>query len=134
KLPESILRHQKLPGPIWKHPNANFRDIHRNLQYLNSKIHTIKQILSSPYTIDYYTLIGLRRGCKRTDVERTHLLLCLRHMPDKASHFVERCEFVDKRDIDAVKDQDHCCKRPTHAYDCIMKKKQRSKKQLKGIE
>ncbi|KAH9306654.1 hypothetical protein KI387_011058, partial [Taxus chinensis] len=104
-LHESILRHQKLPGPIWKHPNANFRDIHGNLQYLNSKIHTIKQRLSSPYTIDYYTLIGLRRGCKRTDVERTHLLLCLRHRPDKASHFVERCEFVDERDIDAVKDQ-----------------------------
>lgn len=104
-LYESILRQHKFPGPVWKHQKLNYRDVHGNLQFLNSKILTMKQRLSSPYTIDYYTLIGLRRGCTRADVERAHLLLCLRHRPDKASHFVDRCEFVDERDIDAVKDQ-----------------------------
>ncbi|KAH9298329.1 hypothetical protein KI387_030011, partial [Taxus chinensis] len=142
-LHESILCHQKLPGPKWKHPNANFRDIHKNLQYLNSKIHIIKQRLSNPYTIDYYTLIGLRRGCKRTDVERTHLLLCLRHRPDKASHFVKRCEFVDERDIDAVKDQAHVSalmlyrllqKPYTYIMTCIMEEEAEKQKQLKAIK
>ncbi|GLJ09066.1 hypothetical protein SUGI_0101100 [Cryptomeria japonica] len=142
-LHESILRHQKLPGPIWKHPNANFRDIHANLQHLNSKIHTMKQSLSSSYTIDYYTLIGLRRGCSRTDVERAHLLLCLRHRPDKASHFVERCEFVDERDIDAVKDQARASalmlyrllqKAYTYIMTSIMEEEAEKQKQLRAIE
>ncbi|KAH9322051.1 hypothetical protein KI387_016690, partial [Taxus chinensis] len=142
-LHESILRHQKLPGPIWKHPNANFKDIHGNLQYLNSKIHTIKKRLSSPYTIDYYTLIGLRRGCKRTDVEWTHLLLFLRPRPDNASHFVERCEFVDERDIDVVKDQARVSalmlykllqKSYTYIMTCIMDEEAEKQKQLKAIE
>lgn len=104
-LYESTLRQQKFPGPVWKPQKLSFRDIHGNLQFLKSKILNMKQRLSSPFTIDYYTLIGLRRGCTRADVERAHLLLCLRHRPDKASHFVDRCEFVDERDIDAVKDQ-----------------------------
>lgn len=104
-LYETILRQQKFPGPVWKHQNLNYRDVHGNLQILNSKILTMKQRLTSPYTVDYYTLIGLKRGCTRADVERAHMLLCLRHTPDKASQFVDRCEFVDERDIDTVKYQ-----------------------------
>eukprot|EP01018_Ginkgo_biloba_P015442 Gb_13961 [translate_table: standard] len=105
-LYESILRQRKLPGPAWKHRNTSFRDIQADLQYVNCKIDDLKQRLSSPYTVDYYTLLGLRKGCcTRADVEHAHLLLSLRHRPDKASHFVNRCEFVDDRDIDAVKDQ-----------------------------
>eukprot|EP01018_Ginkgo_biloba_P027414 Gb_38343 [translate_table: standard] len=124
-LYETILRHQKLPGPAWKNQNINYRDIHGNLQVLNCKIHAMKQRLSSPCTIDYYTLIGLGRGCTRADVERAHLLLCLRHRPDKASHFVDRCEFVDDRDIEAVKDQARLSALMLYrllqkAYTCIM--------------
>eukprot|EP00253_Pinus_taeda_P010943 PITA_10943 len=65
----------------------------------------MKQRLTSSYTVDYYTLIGLKRGCTRADVEDAHMLLCPRHMPDKASQFVDRGEFVDERDIDTVKYQ-----------------------------
>jgi hypothetical protein len=65
----------------------------------------MKKMITSPYTVDYYTLIGLRRGCTRADVERAHLLLSVRHRLDIASHFVDRCEFVDERDIDVVKYQ-----------------------------
>jgi tetratricopeptide (TPR) repeat protein len=142
-LYESILRQQKFPGPVWKHQKLNYRDIHGNLQFLNSKILTMKQRLTSPCTIDYYTLIGLRRGCTRADVERAHLLLCLRHRPDKASHFVDRCEFVDERDIDAVKDQARLSalmlyrllqKAYTYIMTSIMEEEAEKQKQLRASE
>ncbi|XP_057854540.1 uncharacterized protein LOC131064421 isoform X1 [Cryptomeria japonica] len=105
-LYESILRHQKLPGPVWKQRCIRYRDAEGNLQHLNRRINDTLQRLFSPYTVDYYKLLSLQKGsCTRADVECAHRLLTLRHKPDKASHFVDRCEFVDDRDIDAVKDQ-----------------------------
>lgn len=106
-LYNSILRDRKLPGPAWKRHNVQYREIPGKLCALSTKIQELKQRVISGETgnVDYYALIGLRRGCSRSELERAHLLLCLRHKPDKATNFVERCEFSDDRDLDSVKDR-----------------------------
>ncbi|KAK9147021.1 hypothetical protein Sjap_006924 [Stephania japonica] len=90
-LYDSILRDRKLPGP----------------GALGLKIQELRGRVANGETgnVDYYALIGLRRGCSRSELERAHLLLCLKHRPDKASGFIDRCEFGDDRDVDTVKDQ-----------------------------
>ncbi|MFS7976291.1 putative DnaJ domain, Chaperone J-domain superfamily [Helianthus anomalus] len=55
--------------------------------------------------MDYYALMGLRRGCSRSELERSYLLLTLRHKPDKSTNFIDRCEFSDEQDIDSVKER-----------------------------
>lgn len=106
-LYNSILRDRKLPGPAWKRHNVRYREIPGKLCALTTKIQELKQRVASGETgnVDYYALIGLRRGCSRSELDRAHLLLCLRHKPDKATNFIERCEFADDRDIDSVKDR-----------------------------
>lgn len=106
-LYDSILRDRKLPGPNWKRHNVRYRDVPSNLRALTTKIQELRQRVGSGETsnIDYYSLIGLRRGCSRSELERAHLLLCLKHRPDKSTNFVDRCEFVDDRDLDTVRDQ-----------------------------
>ncbi|XVF72723.1 hypothetical protein PTKIN_Ptkin12aG0143100 [Pterospermum kingtungense] len=106
-LYNSILRDRKLPGPVWKRHNVRYREIPGKLCALTTKINQLKQRVASGETgnVDYYALIGLRRGCSRSELERAHLLLCLRHKPDKATSFIDRCEFADERDLDSVKDR-----------------------------
>lgn len=106
-LYNSILRDRKLPGPAWKRHNIRYREIPGKLSALTAKIQELKQRLGSGETtsVDYYALIGVRRGCSRSELERAHVLLCLRHKPDKATNFMERCEFADERDIDTVKEK-----------------------------
>ncbi|EEF47285.1 heat shock protein binding protein, putative [Ricinus communis] len=106
-LYNSILRDRKLPGPAWKRHNVRYREIPGKLCALTTKIQELKQRVASGETgnVDYYALIGLRRGCSRSELERAHLLLVLRHKPDKATNFMERCEFADDRDLDSVKDR-----------------------------
>ncbi|GER44349.1 heat shock protein DnaJ with tetratricopeptiderepeat [Striga asiatica] len=106
-LYNSILRDRKLPGPIWRRQSVQYREIPGRLCSLASKIQQLKQRLASGETmnVDYYALIGLRRGCSRSELERAHLLLMLKHKPDKSSGFIERCEFADEKEIDSVKDR-----------------------------
>lgn len=106
-LYNSILRDRKLPGPAWKRQNVHYREIPGKLCSLAAKIQELKQRVASGETgnVDYYALIGLRRGCSRSELERAHLLLTLRHKPDKSSSFMERCEFADERDVDSVRDK-----------------------------
>ncbi|XWS76634.1 hypothetical protein CRYUN_Cryun01aG0194000 [Craigia yunnanensis] len=106
-LYNSILRDRKLPGPAWKRHNVRYREIPGKLCALTTKIQQLKQRVASGEigNVDYYALIGLRRGCSRSELERAHLLLCLRHKPDKATNFIDRCEFADERDLDSVKDR-----------------------------
>ncbi|KAL5700302.1 hypothetical protein ACHQM5_025762 [Ranunculus cassubicifolius] len=103
----SILRDRKLPGPLWKRQHIKYDDVPSILETLSNKIQELKQRVESGEvgSVDYYALIGLRRGCTRSELERARLLLCLRHRPDKAANFIGRCEYVDDRDIDTVKDQ-----------------------------
>ncbi|KAF9688155.1 hypothetical protein SADUNF_Sadunf02G0167700 [Salix dunnii] len=106
-LYNSILRDRKLPGPAWKRHKVRYREIPGKLCALTTKIQELKKRVASGETrnVDYYALIGLRRGCSRSELERAHLLLSLRHKPDKSINFVERCEFADDMDIDSVKDR-----------------------------
>ncbi|KAL1543974.1 hypothetical protein AAHA92_20883 [Salvia divinorum] len=106
-LYNSILRDRKLPGPIWKRQSVQYREIPGKLCSLATKIQQLKQRVASGETgnVDYYALIGLRRGCSRSELERAHLLLTLKHKPDKSSSFIERCEFADEKDIDSVRDR-----------------------------
>ncbi|KAJ6686690.1 TETRATRICOPEPTIDE REPEAT (TPR)-LIKE SUPERFAMILY PROTEIN [Salix purpurea] len=84
-----------------------YREIPGKLCALTTKIQELKKRVASGETrnVDYYALIGLRRGCSRSELERAHLLLSLRHKPDKSINFVERCEFADDMDLDSVKDR-----------------------------
>ncbi|XP_059311834.1 uncharacterized protein LOC132063347 [Lycium ferocissimum] len=107
-LYNSILRDRKLPGPIWKRQCVHYREIPGRLCSLGAKMNELKQRVASGETgniVDYYALIGLRRGCSRSELERAHLLLTLRHKPDKSTSFVERCEFADEKDVDSVRDR-----------------------------
>lgn len=106
-LYNSILRDRKLPGPAWKRQNVHYREIPGKLCSLATKMQELKQRVASGETgnVDYYALIGLRRGCSRSELERAHLLLTLRHKPDKSSSFIERCEFADERDVDSIRDK-----------------------------
>lgn len=106
-LYNSILRDRKLPGPAWKQHNVRYREIPGKLCALTSKIQQLKQRVAAGESgnVDYYALIGLRRGCSRSELERGHLLLCLKHKPDKAFNFIDRCELADDRDLDSVKDR-----------------------------
>ncbi|XP_057439232.1 uncharacterized protein LOC130731061 [Lotus japonicus] len=106
-LYNSILRDRKLPGPAWKRHNVRYREIPGKLCTLTAKSQELKQRLASGETssVDYYALIGVRRGCSRSELERAHLLLCLRHKPDRATSFIDRCELADERDVDSVKER-----------------------------
>ncbi|KGN52845.1 uncharacterized protein LOC101221887 [Cucumis sativus] len=106
-LYNSILRDRKLPGPVWKRHNVRYREIPGKLCALTARIQKLKQRVASGETcnVDYYGLIGLRRGCSRSELERAHLLLCLKHAPDKATGFLERCELGDDFDPDSVRDK-----------------------------
>ncbi|CAN0888925.1 hypothetical protein LINGRAHAP2_LOCUS15974 [Linum grandiflorum] len=106
-LYNSILRDRKLPGPAWKRQNVTYREIPGKLCALSTKIQALKQRVAAGETgnVDYYGLIGLRRGCSRSELERAHLLLVLRHKPDKATTFIDRSEIADIRDLDSIKDR-----------------------------
>ncbi|TKY61729.1 dnaJ-like subfamily C member 3-like [Spatholobus suberectus] len=148
-LYNAILRDRKLPGPAWKRHNVRYREIPGKLCALTIKIQELKQRLASGETgnVDYYALIGVRRGCSRSELERAHLLLTLRHKPDKATGFIERCELADERDVESVKERAKMSalllyrlvqKGYTNVMGCIMDEeaaeKQRKKAALQAIQ
>ncbi|KAM0071866.1 putative DnaJ domain, tetratricopeptide-like helical domain superfamily [Helianthus debilis subsp. tardiflorus] len=67
----------------------------------------LKQRIASGETgnVDYHALIGLRRGCSRSELERAHLLLALRHKPDKSITFIDRCELTGEVDVDSIRER-----------------------------
>uniref|UniRef100_A0A1D1Y9K0 DnaJ subfamily C member 7 n=2 Tax=Anthurium amnicola TaxID=1678845 RepID=A0A1D1Y9K0_9ARAE len=108
-LYDAILRDRKLPGPAWRpFGGARYRDVPGDLRALTSRIQALRQSVArgEACCVDYHALMGVRRGCTRSELERAHLLLSLKHRPDKAAAFIERLEFADEhRDMDAVRDQ-----------------------------
>ncbi|XP_076958915.1 uncharacterized protein LOC143634814 [Bidens hawaiensis] len=106
-LYNSILRDRKLAGPVWKRQTIQYREVPGKLCCLATKSQELKNRIASGETgnVDYYALIGLRRGCSRSELERAHLLLTLRHKPDKWITFIDRCELTDGLDIDLIKDR-----------------------------
>lgn len=107
-LYNSILRNRKLGAPVWKRQTIQDREIPGKLCSLAAKIQQLQLRLAGGETrnVDYYSLMGLRRGCSKSELERAHLLLTLKHKPDKSSSFIERCEFADeKNDVESVRDR-----------------------------
>ncbi|PWA40499.1 dnaJ domain, Tetratricopeptide-like helical domain protein [Artemisia annua] len=106
-LYNSILRDRKLPGPAWKRQNIGYNEIPGKLCSMANKIQELKQRVASGEigNVDHYALMGLRRGCSRSELERAHLLLTLRHKPDKSVSFIDRCEFHEHCDVDSIKDR-----------------------------
>ncbi|URD81930.1 DNAJ heat shock N-terminal domain-containing protein [Musa troglodytarum] len=108
-LYDAILRDRKLPGPPWRlHSDVRYRDIPANLRALTARIQQLRGRIAGGEgnDVDYNALIGVRRGCSRKELERAHLLLTLKHKPEKAVGFVDRLEFLDDhRDLDAIRDQ-----------------------------
>ncbi|XP_065041349.1 uncharacterized protein LOC135675009 [Musa acuminata AAA Group] len=109
-LYDSILRDGKLPGPPWRpHHGVRYRDIPVEHRALAARIQQLRcQVAAAGgcIDVDYHSLIGVRHGCTRSELERAYLLLSLRHKPEKATAFVARLEFADDhRDPDGVRDQ-----------------------------
>ncbi|KAE9589489.1 hypothetical protein Lal_00000348 [Lupinus albus] len=106
-LYNTILRDRKLPGPVWKRHNVRYREIPGKLCILSVKIQKLKKRVASGEVgnVDYYALIGLVKGCSRSKLERAYLLLSLKHKPDKASNFIDKCDLADERDFESIKDR-----------------------------
>ncbi|XP_075473551.1 uncharacterized protein LOC142504573 [Primulina tabacum] len=106
-LYNSILRDRKLMSPVWKRQNVQYREIPGKLCSLAYKMQQLKQRVADGETrnVDYYSLIGLKSGCSRSELERGHLLLTLKHRPDKSLSFVDRCAFADEKNMDSVRER-----------------------------
>ncbi|PKU60311.1 uncharacterized protein LOC110115859 [Dendrobium catenatum] len=109
-LYDTIIRDRKLPGPVWRPLNGEirYRDVPSSLRALTARINGIRQRFAAGEgnNVDYYKLIGVRRGCSRSELERANLVLLLRHKPEKAGAFVDKLDFSDEDlDVDAVRDQ-----------------------------
>ncbi|WOL00295.1 hypothetical protein Cni_G09008 [Canna indica] len=108
-LYDAILRDRKLPGPPWRpHHDVRYRDIPADLRALTARIQQLRGRIAGgeANNVDYYALVGVRRGCSRAELGRAHVLLSLKHKPEKAVAFVERLEFADDhRDFDSIRDQ-----------------------------
>ncbi|CAL9145982.1 unnamed protein product [Musa hybrid cultivar] len=108
-LYDAILRDRKLSEPP-RRPNHDirYRDIPANLRTLNARIQQLRGRVAAGEgnNVDYYALIGVRRGCTRPELVRAHLLLTLKHKPEKAVGFMDRLELADDhRDLDTIRDQ-----------------------------
>ena len=85
-----------------------YREIAGAHRKLTARIQALRSRVAAgeACNIDYYLLLGVRRGCTRSELERAHLLLSLKLKPDRAVVFGERLELVDEhRDLEAVRDQ-----------------------------
>ncbi|PAN50042.1 hypothetical protein PAHAL_9G493500 [Panicum hallii] len=108
-LYDAALRDGKLPGPRWRpQGGVRYREIAGAHRKLTARIQGLRTRVAAgeACNIDYYLLLGVRRGCTRSELERAHLLLSLKLKPDRAVVFGERLELVDEhRDLEAVRDQ-----------------------------
>lgn len=107
-LYNSILRDRKLPGPVWKRHNVRYREIPGKLCVLTSKIQQLKQKIASGEigNVDYYALMGIKRDCSRSELDRAYLLLNLKHKPERSMSFIDRFELTEDEDeLDSVKDR-----------------------------
>ncbi|KAL8139037.1 hypothetical protein V2J09_005038 [Rumex salicifolius] len=109
-LLNSILRDRKAPGvPAWKTASSGirYREIPGRLCQVSAKIQRLKSRLSGGEicSVDYHSLIGIPRGCSRSELDRAHLLLILKHKPDRAVSFLDRCEFCSEPDRDEARDR-----------------------------
>ncbi|XP_062186567.1 uncharacterized protein LOC133890137 [Phragmites australis] len=109
-LYDAALRDGKLPGPSWRPQGGiRFGEIANAHRTLTARIQQLRGRVAAGKgcSVDYYALLGVRRGCTRSELERAHLLLTLKLKPDRSASFAERLELVDEhRDLEAVRDQE----------------------------
>lgn len=84
-----------------------YREIPGKLCVLTTKSKFLKAKIANGEigNVDWYGLIGVRRGCSRSELDRANVVLTLRHKPDKALLFIDRCDFADQKEVIAVKDR-----------------------------
>ncbi|PUZ73555.1 hypothetical protein GQ55_2G483600 [Panicum hallii var. hallii] len=108
-LYDAALRDGKLPGPSWRPQGGiRFGEIAGAHRTLTARIQQLRGRVAAGEgcSVDYYALLGVARGCTRSELERAHLLLTLKLKPDRSVSFAERVELVDEhRDLEAVRDQ-----------------------------
>ncbi|CAH8322687.1 unnamed protein product [Eruca vesicaria subsp. sativa] len=107
-LYNSILRDRKLPGPVWKRHNVRYREIPGKLCVLTTRIQQLKERIANGEigNVDYYALMGIRRDCSRSELDRAYLLLNLKHKPERSMSFIDRFELTeDEEELDSVKDR-----------------------------
>ncbi|KAL5199166.1 hypothetical protein ABZP36_002678 [Zizania latifolia] len=106
-LYDAALRDGKLPGPAWRpQGGVRYSEIAGAHRALTARIQQLRARVAAVCSIDYYALLGVQRGCTRSELERAHLLLNLKLRPDRCASFAERLELVDEhRDLEAVRDQ-----------------------------
>jgi tetratricopeptide (TPR) repeat protein len=104
-LYDAALRDGKLPGPCWRPQGGiRFAEIAGAHRTLTARIQQLRGRVAAGG--DYYALLGVRRGCTRSELERAHLVLTLKLKPERSVSFAERMELVDEhRDLEAVRDQ-----------------------------
>lgn len=104
-LYETLLQNHSFQQEISQvHPSSGMdSDFQGCIDFIHGKAIAIRDRYNGHDTVDHYRVLGLSRGCPRTEVERAYLLFSLKHRPDKAAHFIDRCEFVDERDVEVVK-------------------------------
>ncbi|MCO5547023.1 hypothetical protein L7F22_000464 [Adiantum nelumboides] len=91
---------------MWVHrPSIVDIDSQGSIDIINSRIAVVRERWSIYDTSDHHRILGVLRGCTRAEAERAFVVLSLKHRPDKAAHFIDRCEFVDARKIEDVKGQ-----------------------------
>ncbi|KAH7404325.1 hypothetical protein KP509_15G020900 [Ceratopteris richardii] len=88
---------------LWVHKPTTDTDLQGAIDFINNRLSSVRERWSTYDTIDHYRVLGISRGCTRAEVERAFLILSLKHRPDKTTHFIDRCDFVDDRQIDDVK-------------------------------
>ncbi|KAL5197115.1 hypothetical protein ABZP36_000627 [Zizania latifolia] len=106
-LYDAALRDGKLPGPAWRpQGGVRYSEIAGAHRALTARIQQLRGRVAAVCSVDYYALLGVPRGCTRSELERAHLLLTLKLRPDRCASFAERLELVDEhRDLEAVRDQ-----------------------------
>jgi len=106
-LYNKILRDHKLLAPVWKPHNVRYSEIPEKITTISTKTEQLKQKMYNVemFNVDYYTLMGLPHGCDQSELERTYRLLDLRHNPENATCFIERCEFDKDQNVQSVKDR-----------------------------
>lgn len=142
---EASLRHQMLPEPrAWtmRQQYVSNVDLAGGLDYINSKIMAARQRLSGGCSLDAHTILDMPRSCTMDDVKRAYLVLSLKHRPDMATHFINRCELVDDdRDMETVREEMHASahrlsqlihKAYTKILSCIAEEKETEKKGKQG--
>ncbi|KAJ1255768.1 hypothetical protein BS78_K161700 [Paspalum vaginatum] len=108
-LYDAALRDGRLPGPSWRpQGGVRFGEIAGAHRALTARIQRLRGRVAAGGAcgVDYYALLGVRRGCTRSELERAHVVLALKLRPDRSVSFAERLELVDEhRDLEAVRDQ-----------------------------